>query len=65
MDDGCAALIGFLIIAAIAIFLIVYVILPLSLFLLLGVAGVGVVSGAGVAAKNFGELVVEAHKTVP
>jgi len=65
MDDGCAALIGFLIIAALVIFLVVYVILPVSLFLLFGIAAVGTISGAGVAAKNFGELLVEAHKTVP
>lgn len=58
-------LIGFLVIAVIVIVVLVYVVLPLSLFLLFGVAAVGVVSGIGVAAKNFGELLVEAHKTVP
>ena len=65
MDDGCVALIGFLFIAAIAIVLIFYVILPISLFLLIGIASAGTISGVGVAAKNFGELLIEAHKTVP
>ena len=65
MDDGCVALIGFLIIAALAIVLIFYVILPISLFLLIGIASAGTISGVGVAVKNFGELLIEAHKTVP
>ena len=65
MDEGCAAVIGVVIVGVIVIALIVYVILPLSLFLLCGIAAAGTISGAGVAAKNFGELVIEAHKTVP
>ncbi|HZS75899.1 MAG TPA: hypothetical protein VFA41_04745 [Ktedonobacteraceae bacterium] len=64
MDDGCAALIGILIVIAIAIALIVYVVLPLSIILLVGISSAGVVSGAAVAVKNFGELMVESHKTI-
>jgi hypothetical protein len=65
MDDGCVAIIGALIVVALVIAFIVYVVLPLSIFLLVGITGVGALSGAGVAAKNFGEILVEAHKTVP
>ncbi len=57
-------LIGILIVAAIAIFVFVYVILPISVFLLVGTALTGAVAGAGVAAYNFGNLVIEAHKKV-
>lgn len=64
MDEGCVAIIGFLILAAIVIALIVYVILPISVFILGGIALAGAVSGVGVAAKNFGEVVIEAHQTV-
>lgn len=64
MDEGCAAIIGFLILAAIVIALIVYVILPISLFILGGIALAGAVSGVGVAVKNFGEVVIEGHQTV-
>ncbi len=64
MDDGCVAILGFIVIAAIAIALIVYVVLPLSLFLLGSVVAAGTVSGVGVAGKNFYELLVEAHKTI-
>ena len=65
MDDGCVAIIGALIVIAIVIAFIIYVVLPLSIFLLVGLTAVGTISGAGVAAKNFGEILVEAHKTVP
>ena len=68
MDDGCAFIaIVILIIAAvaIAIALIVSIILPLSLLILGSIAAVGIVSGAVVAVKNFGEVLVEAHKAVP
>jgi hypothetical protein len=65
MDEGCASVIGILIVVALVLAFIVYVVLPLSIFLLVGLTAVGSVSGAGVAAKNFGEILVEAHKTVP
>lgn len=64
MDDGCAALIGILLAIGIAIVLVIYVIIPLSLFLVVGIAGVGTISGAAVAVKNFGEVLIEAHKTI-
>lgn len=64
MDDGCAAVIGLIIVGVIVIALVVYVILPISFFLLFGIVAAGAISGAGVAVKNFGELLVEAHKTV-
>jgi hypothetical protein len=68
MDDGCAiiaVIIGAIVAVAIAIALIVYVVLPLSLFILGSIATAGVVSGAVVAVKNFGEVLLEAHKVVP
>lgn len=58
-------IIGFIVIAVIVVAFMVYVVLPVSIFLLVGVTAVGVVSGIGVAAKNFGELLIEAHKSVP
>ncbi len=57
-------LIGWLILIVITIVVVVYVILPLSVFLLIGITIVGTVSGAGVALYNFGQLVIESHKTV-
>lgn len=41
----------------VAVIIAVVVIIPVSLF-------IGAVSGIGVAIKNFGEVIVEAHKTV-
>lgn len=64
MDDGCAAVIGLIVVGVIVIALVVYVILPISFFLLFGIAAAGAISGAAVAVKNFGELLIEAHKTV-
>ena len=53
-----------LFIIAITIAIVVYVVLPLSIFLLIGIGIVGAVSGVGVALYNFGQLLIEAHKTV-
>lgn len=64
MEDGCVAIFGILILAAIVIALIVYVVLPASLIIFGSIAIAGGVSGIGVAAKNFGEVVIEAHQTV-
>lgn len=64
MEDGCVAIIGILIVGAIVLALIVYVILPISLVILGSIAIAGAVSGVGVAVKNFGEVIVEAHQTV-
>lgn len=63
-DEGCAGILGILIIAAIAIAVIVYVILPLTVLVLGSVTIVGVVSGAVVAGKNFREVIIEAHQTI-
>lgn len=64
MDDGCVAILAFLVVVAIVIVVVVYVILPVSLLVLAGIAVTGTVSGAVVAAKNFKEVLVEAHKTI-
>lgn len=65
MDDGCVTLIVALVVIGLVIALIVYIILPLTLFLLGGLLAVGTISGAGVAGKNFYELLIEAHKNEP
>jgi len=39
-------------------------VLPLSVFILLGIGIAGTVSGAGVALYNFYQVLVEAHKTL-
>ena len=64
MDEGCAAIIAFIFVIAVAIALIVYIILPLTVILLGSIAAAGTVSGVVVAVKNFGEVFVEAHKTI-
>ena len=64
MDDGCVAIIGFIVVIAIAIALIVYVVLPLSLILLGSIVAAGTISGIGVAGKNFYEVLIEAHNTI-
>lgn len=66
MDDyeGCAWLFGIIIAAAIIIAVVVYIILPVTLITIGGIATVGGGSGIYVASKNFGETLIEAHKTV-
>ncbi len=64
MEEGCAWAIGILILVGITIAFIVYVVLPLSVFILLGIGIAGTVSGAGVALYNFYQVLVEAHKTL-
>ncbi len=64
MEEGCAWAIGILILAGITIAFIVYVVLPLSVFILLGIGIAGTVSGAGVALYNFYQVLIEAHKTL-
>ncbi len=64
MDEGCVWVIGILILVGITIAFIVYVVLPLSVFILLGIGIAGAVSGAGVALYNFYQVLIEAHKTV-
>jgi hypothetical protein len=66
MDDyeGCAWLVGIIIAAAIVIAVVVYIILPVTLITIGSIAVVGGGSGMCVATKNFGETLIEAHKTV-
>ncbi len=64
MEEGCAWAIGILILVGITIAFIVYVVLPLSVFVLLGIGIAGTVSGAGVALYNFYQVLIEAHKTL-
>ena len=62
MDEGCFIGIAVLIGIAIALALVVYVVIPLSGFILLGIVGIGLCSGAVVAVRNFVEVLLEAHK---
>ena len=64
MDEGCGWLIAIIVVAAIVIGIIVYVILPVTLVIIGGIALAGAGSGAYVASKNFGEVLIEAHKNV-
>ncbi len=64
MDEGCAWLIGILIVVAIVIAVIIYVIVPATLLIIGSITIAGTASGVYVAGKNFGELMIEAHKTV-
>jgi hypothetical protein len=64
MEELIFWLVIIVIVVGITIALIIYVILPLSIFLLVGIALAGTISGAGVALYNFGHVLVEAHKTV-
>lgn len=64
MDEGCGWLIAFIVVAAIVIGIIVYVILPVTLFIIGSIALAGAGSGVYVASKNFGEVLIEAHNTV-
>ena len=64
MDECLGWAIGIIVIVALAIAFIVYVVLPLSTFILLGIGIAGAVSGAGVALYNFYQVLIEAHKTV-
>ncbi len=63
-DDGCAWLLGMIILAAIVVAVAVYIILPVTLITIGSIATVGGGSGIYVASKNFGETLIEAHKTV-
>jgi hypothetical protein len=71
MEEGCAYLIGIVVVIGLLIAFIVYVVLPatglllgLSAVLLIVIAGVGVISGACVATYNFFSLLIESHKTL-
>lgn len=64
MDEGCGWLIAIIVVAAIVIGIIVYVILPVTLFIIGSIALAGAGSGVYVASKNFGEVLIEAHNTV-
>ena len=64
MEEGCGWIIGILVLVGVTVALIVYVVLPLTMFIVLGIGIVGTVSGAGVALYNFYQLLIEAHKTV-
>ena len=64
MDEGCGWIIGIIIVVAIVIGIVVYVILPATLAIIGSIALAGAGSGAYVASKNFGEILIEAHKNV-
>ena len=63
-DDGCAWLLGMIIMAAIVFAVVIYVILPVTLITIGSIAAAGGSSGIYVASKNFGETLIEAHKNV-
>lgn len=62
--EGCALFIGILVVAAVTIAIVVYVVLPLSVFIFGAISIAGAVSGVGVALYNFQKVFIEAHKTV-
>jgi len=64
MDEGCFWLVGILVLIAIVIAVAVYVILPVTLFVIGGIALAGTASGVYVAGQNFVELMIESHKVV-
>lgn len=64
MEELIFWLVVIVVVVGITIALVVYVILPLSVFLIAGITIAGAVSGAGVALYNFWQLLIEAHKTV-
>jgi uncharacterized membrane protein len=58
MDEGCFWVIAILFGLVVAI----YVVFPITVALLAVIAGAGVLSGAGVAARNFTQVLIEAHR---
>ena len=62
MNNGCITIFGGLIAITLVITLAIYVVAPLSGFILLGIVSIGLCSGAVVAVRNFGEVLLEAHK---
>ena len=65
MDKGCAAIVWLAIIIALvgaAIAVVIYVVLPVSGLLVVGLTLVGTIWGAFVAVRNFGAVLIEAHK---
>lgn len=64
MEEGCGWVIGIIVVLAVGVAFVVYVVLPLSTFILLGIGIAGAVSGAGVALYNFYQVLIEAHKIV-
>ena len=67
MDDGCEIVLvfaGILIVAAVSIAIVLFIVLPLSMFLLVGIGAVGLASGMVVALRSFRQLMIEAHKTI-
>lgn len=65
MEEGCGAIFiiaGVIIVAVAALAAIVYVVLPASGLILLGIAVAGLISGAFIAVRNFGVVLIEAHQ---
>lgn len=58
MEEGCLWLIVILFGIAVAI----YVVFPITIAVLAAITGVGALSGAVVAGRNFTEVLIEAHK---
>lgn len=64
MEEGCFYIIAALVVIGICIALFIYVVLPISGFVLFGIGAAGAISGIGVALYNFQQLFIEAHKTI-
>jgi len=65
MDDGCMIVLvvaGIIIAAIIAFFLVVYVILPATGIVIIGIGVAGSGWGAFVAGRNFYHVLIEAHQ---
>ena len=65
MEEGCAAifwLVLIVVVIGVALAAIVYVVLPVSGALVVGLTLVGVLWGAVIAVRNFSIVLIEAHK---
>ena len=63
-SSACVWLIGGLFAIGIILYAFIYLVIPASLITIGGIAIAGAGSGTYVASKNFGEVLVEAHKNV-
>jgi hypothetical protein len=64
MDELAGYVVGLILIAVI-VGTVIAIGLSIGVFLLGGIALVGLAAGFGVAARNFFSVLIEAHRTVP
>jgi len=63
-NQGCGWLIGIFFLSPFIIPLLIYIVLPITLITIGCIAIAGVTSATYVASKNFGAVLIEAHKTI-